>query len=145
MCGNIFNQILTENTPTNSHEIYGSSKLASGHLITQIAVYENKLIIRFPIVLGNHVHRTSIPRRVKSFQTNSSFEITNPNKFYYSMTTLTAVASFANHFLISNLNGKNITNFWAEEPLTVLQIAKFLKTCLKSNSVIEVNEAETNC
>jgi nucleoside-diphosphate-sugar epimerase len=27
--GNIIDQILTENTPTNSHEIYGSSKLAS--------------------------------------------------------------------------------------------------------------------
>ena len=80
--GNIVDQILTENTPTNSHEIYGSSKLASEHLMSQLESYENQLIIRFPIVLGNHAHRAFIPRIVESFKTNSAVTITNPNKLY---------------------------------------------------------------
>jgi len=143
--GNIIDQILTENTPTNSHEIYGSSKLASEHLMTQLDGYENQLIIRFPIVLGNHAHRAFIPRIVESFQANSAVKITNPNKLYNSMTTLTAVANFTNHFLISNLNGKHIANIGAKEPMTVLQIAEFLKARLKSESVISINENETNC
>ena len=143
--GNIVDQILTENTPTNSHEIYGSSKLASEHLMTQLDGYENQLIIRFPIVLGNHAHRAFIPRMVESFQSNSAVKITNPNKLYNSMTTLKAVADFTNHFLISELKGKHIANIGAEEPMTVLQIAEFLKTCLKSNSIISINDAETNC
>jgi len=143
--GNIIDQILTENTPTNSHEIYGSSKLASEHLMSQLDGYENQLIIRFPIVLGNHAHRAFIPRMVESFQTNSAVEIANPNKLYNSMTTLKAVADFTNHFLISELEGKYIANTGAEEPMTVLQIAEFLKACLKSNSIISINDAETNC
>ena len=143
--GNITEQILTENTPTNSHEIYGSSKLASEHLMTQLKGYENQLIIRFPIVLGNHAHRAFIPRMVESLKTNSTVKITNPNKLYNSMTTLTAVANFTNHFLISNLSGKHIVNIGAEEPMTVLQIAEFLRTCLKSDSVISMSEVETNC
>ncbi len=143
--GNIIDQILTENTPTNSHEIYGSSKLASEHLLSHLEGYENQLIIRFPIVLGKHAHRAFIPRMVESFQTDSSVEITNPNKLYNSMTTLKAVANFTNHFLISSLKGKHIANIGAEEPMTVLQIAEFLKTCLKSNSVISMSDAETNC
>ncbi len=143
--GNVTEQILTENTPTNSHEIYGSSKLASEHLMTQLEGYENQLIIRFPIVLGNHAHRAFIPRMVESLKTNSTVKITNPNKLYNSMTTLTAVANFTNRFLISNLSGKHIVNIGAEEPMTILQIAEFLKTCLKSNSVISINEVESNC
>jgi nucleoside-diphosphate-sugar epimerase len=143
--GNIIDQILTENTPTNSHEIYGSSKLASEHLMTQLDGFENQLIIRFPIVLGKHAHRAFIPRMVESFQTDSSVEITNPNKLYNSMTTLTAVANFTNHFLISNLNGKHIANIGAEEPMTVLQIAEFLKTSIKSKSAISISEINTNC
>ena len=143
--GNIVDQILTENTPTNSYEIYGSSKLASEHLMSQLEGYENQLIIRFPIVLGNHAHRAFIPRMVESFQTNSAVEITNPNKLYNSMTTLKAVANFTNHFLISSLNGKHIVNIGTEEPMTVLQIAEFLKTCLKSESVISINKTESNC
>ncbi len=143
--GNIIDQILTENTPTNSHEIYGSSKLASEHLLSHLEGYENQLIIRFPIVLGNHAHRAFIPRMVESFQTNSTVKITNPNTLYNSMTTLKAVANFTNHFLISNLNGRHIANIGAEEPITVLQIAEFLKTSLKSNSLISMSEAETNC
>ena len=143
--GNIVDQILTENTPTNSYEIYGSSKLASEHLMSQLEGYENQLIIRFPIVLGNHAHRAFIPRMVESFQTNSAIKITNPNKLYNSMTTLKAVANFTNHFLISNLYGKHIVNIGAEEPMTVLQIAEFLKTCLKSKSVISIDKSETNC
>ena len=143
--GNIIDQILTENTPTNSHEIYGSSKLASEHLMTQLDGYENQLIIRFPIVLGNHAHRAFIPRMVESFQTNSAVEITNPNKLYNSMTTLEAVAGFTNRFLLSDLKGKHIANIGAKEPMTVLQIAEFLKARLKSESVISINENETNC
>lgn len=143
--GNIVDEILTETTPTNSHEIYGSSKLASEHLMSQIDGCENQLIIRFPIVLGNHAHRAFIPRMVESFETNSAVEISNPNKLYNSMTTLKAVADFTNHFLISGLQGKHIANIGAEEPMTVSQIAEFLKTCLKSNSVISVNQTESNC
>ena len=143
--GNIVDQILTENTPTNSHEIYGSSKLVSEHLIAHLEGYENQLTIRFPIVLGNHAHRAFIPRMVESFQTNLAVKITNPNKLYNSMTTLKAVADFTNHFLISELKGKHIANIGAEEPITVLQVAEFLKTCLKSNSIISINDAETNC
>ena len=143
--GNIVDQILTEDTPTNSYEIYGSSKLASEHLISQLEGYENQLIIRFPIVLGDHAHRAFIPRMVESFQANSPVKITNPNKLYNSMTTLKAVANFTNHFLISNLTGKHIVNIGAEEPLTVSQIAEFLKTCLKSESAISINDVETNC
>ena len=134
--GNITDQIPTENTPTNSHEIYGSSKLASEHLMSQLEGYENQLIIRFPIVLGIHAHRAFIPRMVESFQRNSAVKITNPNKLYNSMTTLTAVA---------NLNGKHIVNIGAEDPMSVLQIAEFLKSCLKSESVISINKNETNC
>jgi nucleoside-diphosphate-sugar epimerase len=143
--GNITDQILTENTPTNSHEIYGSSKLASEHLMTQLESHKNQLIIRFPIVLGNHAHRAFIPRMVESFQTNSTVKITNPNKLYNSMTTLTAVANFTNHFLISNLDGKHIANIGAEAPMTILQIAEFLKTSMKSKSAISISEIETNC
>ena len=61
------------------------------------------------------------------------------------MTTLKVVANFTNHFLISGLNGKHIANIGAQEPITVLQIAEFLKTCLKSKSVIVINKSETNC
>ena len=143
--GSIVDEILTETTPTNSHEIYGSSKLVSEHLMSQLDGYENQLIIRFPIVLGNHAHRAFIPRMVESFKTNSEVEISNPNKLYNSMTTLKAVADFTNHFLISKLKGKHIANIGAEEPMTVSQIAVFLKTCLKSNSVISVNRTESNC
>ena len=143
--GNVVDQILRENTPTNSHEIYGSSKLASEHLMSQLEGYENQLIIRFPIVLGNHAHRAFIPQMVERFQTNSAVTITNPSKLYNSMTTLKAVANFTNHFLISNLNGKHIANIGAQEPITVLQIAEFLKTCLKSKSAISINKSETNC
>jgi hypothetical protein len=82
---------------------------------------------------------------VENFQTNSAVKIANPNKLYNSMTTLKAVANFTNHFLISSLKGKHIANIGAEEPMTVLQIAEFLKTCLKSNSVISMSDAETNC
>ena len=143
--GNIVDEILTETTPTNSHEIYGSSKLASEHLMSQIDGYENQLIIRFPIVLGNHAHRAFIPRMVESFQTNSAVKISNPNKLYNSMTTLKAVADFTHHFLSSDFKGKHVTNIGAEEPITVLRIAEFLKTCLKSTSEISINDAETNC
>ena len=143
--GNVIEQILTENTPTNSHEIYGSSKLASEHLISQLEGYENQLIIRFPIVLGNHAHRAFIPRMVESFQKNSTVSITNPNKLYNSMTTLRAVANFTNHFLTSNLDGRYVTNIGAKEPMTVLQIAELLKNCLKSESVISINNNESNC
>ena len=143
--GNIVDQILTENTPANSYEIYGSSKLASEHLMSQLEGYENQLIIRFPIVLGNHAHRAFIPRMVESFKANLPVKITNPNKLYNSMTTLKAVANFTNHFLISNLNGKHLANIGAEEPMTVSQIAGFLKTCLKSESAISINDVETNC
>ena len=143
--GDITDQILTENTPTNSHEIYGSSKLVSEHLMSQLEGYENQLIIRFPIVLGIHAHRAFIPRMVESFQTNSAVKITNPNKLYNSLTTLTAVANFTNHFLISKLNGKHIVNIGAEVPMSVLQIAEFLKSCLKSESVISIDKHETNC
>jgi nucleoside-diphosphate-sugar epimerase len=143
--GNIIDQVLTENTPTNSHEIYGSSKLVSEHLMTQQDGYEDQLIIRFPIVLGNHAHRAFIPRMVESLQTNSPVKITNPTKLYNSMTTLTAVADFTNHFLISNLTGKHIANIGAEVPMSVLQIAEFLKSCLKSESVISISKNETNC
>ena len=143
--GNIVDNILTENTSTNSYEIYGSSKLASEHLMSQLEGYENQLIIRFPIVLGNHAHRAFIPRMVESFQANLPVKITNPNKLYNSMTTLKAVANFTNHFLISNLTGKHLANIGAEEPLTVSRIAEFLKTCLKSESPITINDVETNC
>jgi nucleoside-diphosphate-sugar epimerase len=143
--GNIIDQVLTENTPTNSHEIYGSSKLVSEHLMTQQDGYEDQLIIRFPIVLGNHAHRAFIPRMVESLRTNSPVKITNPTKLYNSMTTLTAVADFTNHFLISDLTGKHIANIGAEIPMSVLQIAEFLKSCLKSESVIFINKNETNC
>ena len=143
--GNIVDQILTENTPTNSHEIYGSSKLASEHLISQLGCCENQLIIRFPSVLGKYAHRAFIPRMVESFQSNSAVKISNPNKLYNSMTTLKAVADFTNHFLISELKGKHIANIGAEKPMTVSQIAEFLKTCLKSSSMISINQIESNC
>ena len=143
--GNVVDQILTENTPTNASEIYGSSKLISEQLISQLETFETQLTVRFPIVLGNQAHRAFIPRLVESFQTNLSVEIQNPDKLYNSMSTLKAVADFTNHFLISNLYGKHVVNIGAEEPMTVLQIAEFLKTALKSESEISINTTETNC
>ena len=143
--GHVVDRILTENTPTNASEIYGSSKLVSEHLISQLEGYEDQLIVRFPIVLGNRAHRAFIPRLVESFQTNSTVEITNPHKPYNSLTTLQAVANFTSHFLKSDLKGKHIANIGADDPMTVLQIAEFLKIILKSNSTISVNSPETNC
>lgn len=143
--GDIVDRILTENTPTNSHEIYGSSKLVSEHLMSQLEEHENQLIIRFPIVLGNHAHRAFIPRMVERFQTNSPVQITNPNKLYNSMTTLKAVANFTNHFLLSSSSGRHTANIGAEEPMTVFQIAQFLKTCLNSESVISIDNNKSNC
>lgn len=143
--GHVVDQILTENTATNASGIYGSSKLVSEHLISQLEGYEDHLIIRFPIVLGNRAHRAFIPRLVESFQINSTVEITNPNKPYNSLTTLQAVANFTSHFLKSDFKGKYITNIGADNPMTVLQIAEFLKTTLKSKSTISLNSKETNC
>jgi len=82
---------------------------------------------------------------VESFQSNSAVKVTNPNKLYNSMTTLKAVADFTDHFLLSELRGKHIANIGAVEPMTVLQIAEFLKTRLKSSSAISINDVETNC
>ena len=61
------------------------------------------------------------------------------------MTTLKAVADFTNHFLTTELKGKHIANIGAEKPMEVLQIAEYLKTCLKSKSAISINDADTNC
>ena len=143
--GNIVDSILTEKTPTNSHEIYGSSKLASEHLMTESTNCDNQLIIRFPIVLGNNAHRAFIPRMVENFKNNSSVKISNPHKLYNSMTTLSAVAELTNRFLTSELTGRHLVNIGAENPMTVLKIAEFLKNSLNSESTISHHEIETNC
>jgi hypothetical protein len=82
---------------------------------------------------------------VENFQMNLAVKISNPNKLYNSMTTLKAVADFTNHFLISELKGKHLANIGATEPMTVLQIAEFLRTSLKSESVLSIDKNETNC
>jgi len=143
--GNIVDSVLTEKTPTNSHEIYGSSKLASEHLMTESTNCDNQLIIRFPIVLGNNAHRAFIPQMVENFKNNSSVKIFNPHKLYNSMTTLGAVAGLTNSFLISEMSGRHLVNIGAENPMTVLKIAEFLKNSLNSKSIISHHEVETNC
>ena len=143
--GNVLNEILTENTPVNSNEIYGLSKLASENLMTQTEGYKDQLIIRLPIVLGNQAHRAFIPRMVENFRKNITVEIRNPNKLYNSMTTQKAVAELTNDYLKSDTSGKHLVNLGAEKPMTVLQIAKFLKETLSSKSVIFQNEVESNC
>jgi hypothetical protein len=82
---------------------------------------------------------------VESLQSDLAVTITNPNKLYNSMTTMKAVADFTNHFLLSNLRGKHIANIGAEAPMTVLQIAEFLKSAIKSKSAILISETATNC
>lgn len=143
--GHIVDKVLTEKTPTNSHEIYGSSKLASEHLMTESTNCDNQLIIRFPIVLGNNAHRAFIPRMVENFKNNSSVKISNPHKLYNSMTTLSAVTELTNSFLTSDLSGHHLVNIGAENPMTVLKIAEFLKNSLNSKSMISHREIETNC
>jgi len=143
--GIIVDSVLTEKTPTNSHEIYGSSKLASEHLMIESAGCNNQLIIRFPIVLGKNAHRAFIPQIVENFKNNLSVKISNPLKLYNSMTTLSAVAELTNHFLLSDLKGHHLVNIGAEKPMTVLQIAEFLKNSLNSKSTISHREIETTC
>ena len=143
--GNIVDNVLTEKTPTNSHEIYGSSKLASEHLMTESTNCDNQLIMRFPIVLGNNAHRAFIPRMVENFIANKDVKISNPDKFYNSMTTLKAVADFTNNYLSSKLVGKHIVNIGAEKPQTISQIAEFLKSHIGSKSIVVVNDIESNC
>jgi nucleoside-diphosphate-sugar epimerase len=143
--GNIVDKVLTEKTPTNSHEIYGSSKLASEHLMIESAGCNNQLIIRFPIVLGKNAHRAFIPQIVENFTTNQDVEISNPNKFYNSMTTLKAVSDFTNNYLNSKLSGKSIVNIGAEKPQTISQIVEFLKSQTGSKSLVTVNNIESNC
>jgi nucleoside-diphosphate-sugar epimerase len=115
--GNVSDRILYESTPTNSPEIYGTSKLATEHIMNQVSEYKNHLIIRFPIVLGNSAHRAFIPRMVGNFIEDKPVEILNPNKLYNSMTTMKAVAKFTNHYLNSESKNLHTVNIGAEKTL----------------------------
>ena len=143
--GNITDQILNESTPTNPSEIYGSSKLAAEHIMTEVSECKNQLIIRFPIVLGNSAHRAFIPRMVENFLENKPVKISNPNKLYNSMTTLKAVAEFTNHYLNSNSENLHMVNIGSEKPVSIIEIADYLKLKTRSDSKIAINEAESNC
>lgn len=143
--GKITDQTLTESTPTNPSEIYGSSKLAAEHIMTEVAECKDQLIIRFPIVLGNSAHRAFIPRMVENFLENKPVEISNPNKLYNSMTTLKAVAEFTNHYLNSNSESQHILNIGSEKPVSIIEIAEYLRLRTGSESKITVNEVESNC
>ena len=61
------------------------------------------------------------------------------------MTTLKAVAEFTNHYLNSNSENQYILNIGSEKPVSIIEIAKFLRLQTGSESKITVNEAESNC
>jgi nucleoside-diphosphate-sugar epimerase len=143
--GNVSDQILSESTLTNPSEIYGSSKLAAEHIMNQVSECKNQLIIRFPIVLGNSAHRAFIPRMVENFVENKPVIISNPNKLYNSMTTLKAVAEFTNHYLNSESKNLHTVNIGAENPVSIIEIAEFLRLQTGSRSEIIINEDESNC
>ena len=143
--GNVSDRILSESTPTNPSEIYGSSKLAAEHIMNQVSECKNQLIIRFPIVLGNSAHRAFIPRMVKNFVENKPVIISNPDKLYNSMTTLKAVAEFTNHYLNSESKNLHTVNIGAEKPVSIIEIAEFLRLQTGSRSKIVINEEESNC
>lgn len=143
--GNISDQILSESTPTNPSEIYGSSKLAAEHIMSQVTECKNHLIIRFPIVLGNSAHRAFIPRMVENFLLNKPVEISNPEKLYNSMTTLDAVANFTNYYLGSSLENEHLVNIGSEEPVSIIEIAEYLKSRTRSKSELIINGVTSNC
>jgi len=143
--GNVSEQTLSESTPTNPSEVYGSSKLAAEHIINQVSECKNQLIVRFPIVLGRGAHRAFIPRMVENFIENKPVMISNPNKLYNSMTTLKAVAEFTNHYLNSELKNLHTVNIGADIPVSIIEIAEFLRLQTGSRSRIIINETESNC
>jgi len=143
--GKIVDEILTESTPTNPTEVYGSSKLTAEHLMTEVSGCKNQLIIRFPIVLGKDAHRAFIPRMVENFLSNKPVEIANPTKLYNSMSTLKAVAEFTNHYLVSNFESSFITNIGSEKPIPIIEIAEYLKFQTGSRSKMNINPKESNC
>jgi hypothetical protein len=61
------------------------------------------------------------------------------------MTTLKAVAEFTNHYLNSESKNLHTVNIGAENPVSIIEIAEFLRLQTGSRSEIIINEVESNC
>jgi len=144
--GRVLTEVVHENTSVTHSLPVGTATWASGCFISNERSSIQAISIRSPAIAGPYASRHFLAKIFLDMHIGSGeISVSNPNKLYNSMATLEAVADFTNHFLLSDLNGKHLANIGAKEPLTVSLIAEFLKSCLKSESVISTNKNETNC
>lgn len=143
--GSVSDSILGEDHATSPNEIYGSSKLAAEHVVSEVLSDCPTTHVRFPVVLGRGAHRAFIPRMAAAMLEHRAVSIRNPEALYNSMTTLDAVARFTQQLVEGRDHSNGTVNLAALEPMTIAEIATELRRRTRSRSPITVDTTPSNC
>jgi len=141
--GQVDEQILDEDYPKKSENIYGVTKHLSEIIVREEVNSEKIFTIRLPVVLGYSAHRAWIPEAVRKLQRNEIVEIFNSENKYNSLTTDFELTKFAWHLLVNGGNYNSIAvNIGSSQAIKIIEIVKLLQNELKSKSEILNNGSD---
>jgi len=136
--GNVNVCELTEETPLNKPDIYGTSKYAGELILKEYADAFPSLCIRLPGVVGAGSFSPWLGRALNDLILNRPVTIYNPESLFNNVVDLHMMSNFMSSVVSRGLSGFSVVNLAATGPITIRTVIKTLMQHTCSRSKIEV-------
>ena len=145
--GEIKDKIVTETTPINDPDFYGTTKFLGEKLVQNFSETIPSLTIRLPGVIGPNLPagRPWLHTIAKSLQLNLEVKYYNPGSLFNNVCDVWTIHDFVKHVCTQNHPKKyNLVNLAASEPIRLKPMIELMRDHLQSTSLLKPQKTD-NC
>ena len=145
--GEIKDKIVTETTPINDPDFYGTTKFLGEKLVQNFSETIPSLTIRLPGVIGPNLPagRPWLHTIAKSLQLNLEVKYYNPGSLFNNVCDVWTIHDFVKHVCTQNHPKKyNLVNLAASEPIRLKLMIELMRDQLQSTSLLTPQKTD-NC
>ena len=145
--GEIKDKIVTETTPINDPDFYGTTKFLGEKLVQNFSETIPSLTIRLPGVIGPNLPagRPWLHTIAKSLQLNLEVKYYNPGSLFNNVCDVWTIHDFVKHVCTQNHPKKyNLVNLAASEPIRLKPMIELMRDQLQSTSLLKPQKTD-NC
>ena len=145
--GEIKDKIVTETTPINDPDFYGTTKFLGEKLVQNFSETIPSLTIRLPGVIGPNLPagRPWLHTIAKSLQLNLEVKYYNPGSLFNNVCDVWTIHDFVKHVCTQNHPKKyNLVNLAASEPIRLKAMIELMRDQLQSTSLLKPQKTD-NC
>ena len=145
--GEIKDKIVTETTPINDPDFYGTTKFLGEKLVQKFSETIPSVTIRLPGVIGPNLPagRPWLHTIAKSLQLNLEVKYYNPGSLFNNVCDVWTIHDFVKHVCTQNHPKKyNLVNLAASEPIRLKPMIELMRDQLQSTSLLKPQKTD-NC